>query len=165
MQHALICNSLIISLFLFYSALFNQEKFQAMELFCTVLPGELSIKPPSHNISNKIEKIHDIALNNNTIIAKPRTFFCLAQMAMLKTPLANSKYAPMPIILFNYHINGYNNNGLEIMSDETFFDLDTDRYWHYYIFQVKENKTGRFSIALTPNYKHFEEKVVEVIVL
>lgn len=157
MQHVSICNYLAVSLFLFCNLLDGQEKTHAMVLFESV--ESPAIKPPLKEINTYKSYVHDITLTNNKIIVRPKTFFCLAQLATIrKSPNCTS------VISFEYYLKSYDSDGVYIMSNETFFDLDTVRHWQYYIFQVKDNKKGKFSITLTPNYNHLQEKTVEVVV-
>jgi hypothetical protein len=157
MQHVSICNYLAVSLFLFCNLLYGQEKTHAMVLFESV--ESPAIKPPLKEINQNKSYVHDITLTNNKIIVRPKTFFCLAQLAMVKKSLNCTS-----VISFDYYLNSTDSDAMHIISNETFFDLDTGRHWQYYIFQVKDNKKGKFSITLTPNYHHLQEKIVEVIV-
>lgn len=128
-------------------------------LFClekpdqTILYEEVAVKPPSLVIGVDRVYVHDILLKNREITLKSKMYFCLAQLAELRKSNDGIK---SPFITHNYIINGHDKS-LELMSDGTLFHELTQRYWHYYIFQVKNAKKSNLGINLTPVTENLPE--------
>lgn len=160
---ASICNFISLLLAVHITLVSQESDSISYDLVPSLLATSLPATYPKLTINNVAVFSHNINDDKNQISICRDTLFCILQTATIYTP-QKSYFPAGPVVSYNYFVQDYSKNGIDLLSDETRFNIGSNEGWQYFVFKSKNSK-GQFIITLFPTFSRFPEKTLKITII